>query len=53
MGRLVELLQRWHGLPKGAEGIVSGSNGGGWVVVFGCVAITLPFEGEGVTYQFV
>lgn len=52
-GRLVELLTCWHMLRAGTEGIVTGSNQRGWMVVFGCVCITLPFEGEGVLYQFV
>jgi len=52
-GRLVQLLQCWHRLPAGTEGIVSGSNQQGWVVVFGCVSITLNFADEGVIYRLV
>lgn len=50
-GRLVELLQKWHGLPAGTEGIVAGSNRGGWVVVFGNVSILLNFQDEGRIYR--
>lgn len=52
-GRFVELLQCWHQLPVGTEGIISGSNQRGWVVVFGNVSITLPFADEDIVYRFV
>ena len=52
-GQLVELLIQWHRLPAGTEGIVSGRNVFGWVMVFGSTCITLPFESEGVLYQFI
>lgn len=52
-GQLVQLRRIFHGLPVGTVGVVTGSSEAGWLVVFGCVSITLKFADKGGLYDFV
>lgn len=50
---IVVLLQNYQQLPEGAEGIIYDSSHGGWLAVFGCVTVLLPFDGQGIIFRLL